>query len=114
MEMDFKSGIAEIEAAEEEELPPKNFGEKVWRWLVRLPVWYRIYHYSCSSVDVRSFSLVKLFCAIRCLCLPLLLRAISCISLVISVHAFRPQMETGVAKRFTSSSKGLHDMKVPS
>ncbi|KDN52436.1 amino acid permease [Tilletiaria anomala UBC 951] len=33
-EMDFVTGVKEIEAAEEEELPPRNFVEKFWRSLV--------------------------------------------------------------------------------
>lgn len=32
--MDFKTGIAEIEAASYDEPPPRNFAEKIWAWLV--------------------------------------------------------------------------------
>ncbi|TCD66321.1 hypothetical protein EIP91_001470 [Steccherinum ochraceum] len=31
-EMDFKTGLAEVEAASYEEPPPRNWAEKVWRW----------------------------------------------------------------------------------
>lgn len=34
-DMDFVSGIAEIEAATYEEPPPRNAAEKFWQWLVR-------------------------------------------------------------------------------
>ena len=34
-DMDFKSGIEEVEAASYDEPPPKNWVEKVWNWLVR-------------------------------------------------------------------------------
>lgn len=37
LDMDFHSDIKEIEAAEEPETPPKNFMDKVWKKLVRLP-----------------------------------------------------------------------------
>ena len=33
-DMDFKSGIAEIEAASYDEPPPRNWVEKFWGWLV--------------------------------------------------------------------------------
>lgn len=35
-DMDFKSGLAEIEAACYDEPPPRNWVEKVWGWLVRI------------------------------------------------------------------------------
>ena len=35
-DMDFKSGLAEIEAASYEEPPPRHWVEKVWDWLVRV------------------------------------------------------------------------------
>lgn len=34
-DMDFKSGLAEIEAASYDEPPPRNWVERVWAWLVR-------------------------------------------------------------------------------
>lgn len=33
-DMDFKSGLAEIEAASYDEPPPRNWVERVWSWLV--------------------------------------------------------------------------------
>lgn len=33
-EMDFKSGLAEVEAASYDEPPPRNWVEKVWQWLM--------------------------------------------------------------------------------
>ena len=36
-EMDFQSGLAEIEADTYDEPPPKNKWEAFWKWLVRVP-----------------------------------------------------------------------------
>lgn len=36
-EMDFQSGLAEIEAETYDEPPPKNKWEAVWQWLVGVP-----------------------------------------------------------------------------
>ena len=33
-DMDFKSGLAEVEAASYDEPPPRNFAEKFWGWLM--------------------------------------------------------------------------------
>ena len=33
-DMDFKSGLAEIEAASYDEPPPRNWVEKFWNWLM--------------------------------------------------------------------------------
>lgn len=33
-DMDFKSGLAEVEAASYDEPPPRNWVERVWAWLV--------------------------------------------------------------------------------
>ena len=33
-DMDFKSGLAEVEAASYEEPPPANWVERVWAWLM--------------------------------------------------------------------------------
>lgn len=33
-EMDFTSGLAEVEAASYDEPPPRNWVERVWSWLV--------------------------------------------------------------------------------
>ena len=35
IDMDFVSGIAEIEAATYDEPPPTNAWERFWRWIVR-------------------------------------------------------------------------------
>ncbi len=35
-DMDFKSGLAEVEAASYDEPPPRNWVEKVWGWLVSI------------------------------------------------------------------------------
>ena len=40
-DMDFKTGLAEVEAASYDEPPPRNWVEKVWAWLVRANV-YRL------------------------------------------------------------------------
>ena len=34
-DMDFKTGLAEIEAATYDEPPPRNWMERIWSWLVR-------------------------------------------------------------------------------
>ena len=34
-DMDFKTGLEEVEAVTFDEPPPKNLGEKIWTWLVR-------------------------------------------------------------------------------
>lgn len=34
-DMDFKTGLAEVEAASYDEPPPRNWVERVWAWLVR-------------------------------------------------------------------------------
>jgi yeast amino acid transporter len=36
-DMDFHSGLAEIEAETYDEPPPKNRWEAFWQWLVRIP-----------------------------------------------------------------------------
>ena len=33
-DMDFKTGLAEVEAASFDDPPPRNLGEKIWMWLV--------------------------------------------------------------------------------
>ena len=33
-DMDFKTGLAEVEAASYDEPPPRNWVERVWAWLV--------------------------------------------------------------------------------
>jgi len=38
-EMDFQSGLAEIEADTYDEPPPKNKVEKFWQWLVCVSIW---------------------------------------------------------------------------
>ena len=35
-DMDFKTGLAEVEAATYDEPPPRNWVEKAWQWMVRL------------------------------------------------------------------------------
>ncbi|EIW75877.1 amino acid permease [Coniophora puteana RWD-64-598 SS2] len=40
MDMDFVSGLAEIDALDVEEPPPKNWVERLWAWLVSIPfIW---------------------------------------------------------------------------
>ena len=37
LDMDFKTGLDEVEAASYDEPPPRNWVEAFWGWLVRLP-----------------------------------------------------------------------------
>jgi hypothetical protein len=54
-DMDFYSGLAEIEASTYDEPPPKNMWEAFWRWLVsdRLEV-FRIRPLIAFSIDVNG------------------------------------------------------------
>ena len=48
-DMDFKTGLAEVEAASYDEPPPRNWVERVWAWLV-----------SCLSIPVTSTTIFML------------------------------------------------------
>lgn len=57
--MDFKTGLAEIEAATYDEPPPRNWVERVWGWVVRIRLLHLLAGHrslttvSCSA-DVKS------------------------------------------------------------
>ena len=53
-DMDFKTGLAEVEAASYDEPPPRNWVEKVWAWLVRANV-YRLSW--CTLLIFRSWQM---------------------------------------------------------
>ena len=40
MEMDFQTGLKEVEAATYDEPPPRNTMEKFWAWLVSQPIFF--------------------------------------------------------------------------
>lgn len=53
-DMDFKSGLAEVEAASYDEPPPRNWVERIWMWLVR------------TSFRLRVPNLIIILCECRC------------------------------------------------
>ena len=53
-DMDFKTGLEEVEAASYDEPPPRNWVEKVWSWLVRTTIHtsrcsYSVTHWCCRT-----------------------------------------------------------------